>query len=52
MVKNSNEKKKLDQLILDVIGTVHAFIGAIKVLGEALGHVDDEDGVLVKVGQI
>ena len=28
--------------------TCHAF----KVLGEALGHVDDEDGVLVKVGQI
>ena len=28
--------------------TCHAF----KVLGEALGHVDDEDGVLVKVRQI
>ena len=39
-------------LVLDVIVTFHAFIAAIKVLGEALGHVDDEDGVLVKVGQI
>ena len=24
----------------------------LKVLGEALGHVDDEDGVLVKVKQV
>ena len=24
----------------------------IKVLGEALGHVDDEDGVLVKVEEV